>query len=167
MEITFIIKVLKWEVHMRNKLFVDKTMEIDAPASKVWDVITISEYNRQWALEFSSGGPQFYLESTWELGSPVLWKGQDGTVIVEGNVTAVQQYRLLRFTVFDVRSPERPPVTEEDGITFKLSEENGKTMLHILQGDFSAMTDGEKYRDASADIWDKVLPRVKEMAEQL
>ena len=152
---------------MRNKLFVDKTMEIDAPASKVWDVITISEYNRQWALEFSSGGPQFHLESTWEPGSPVLWKGQDGTVIVEGNVTAVQQYKLLRFTVFDVRSPERPPVTEEDGITFKLFEENGKTKLHILQGDFSAMTNGEKYRDASAAIWDKVLPKVKEMAEQL
>ncbi|MFK9091018.1 SRPBCC domain-containing protein [Bacillus salipaludis] len=149
-----------------SKLFVDKTIEINALASKVWDVLTISEYNRQWALEFSSGGPQFHLESTWELGSPVLWKGQDGTVIVEGNVTAVEQNKLLRFTVFDVRSPERPPVTEEDGITFKMSEDNRKTTLHILQGDFSVMTDGKKYRDASAEIWDKVLPRVKEMAEQ-
>ncbi|WML57613.1 SRPBCC domain-containing protein [Neobacillus sp. PS2-9] len=149
-----------------SKLFVDKAIEITTPAAKVWEVLTISDKNAEWAKEFSSGGPEFHLESTWELGSPVLWKGQDGTVIVEGNVTALEPNKLLRFTVFDVRSPERPAVTEENGITFRLMEEAGKTTLHILQGDFSVMTDGEKYRDLSADIWDKVLPKVKEMAEQ-
>jgi uncharacterized protein YndB with AHSA1/START domain len=150
-----------------TKLFVDKMMEINAPASKVWDVLTRSEFNRQWAVEFSSGGPEFHLESTWELGSPVYWKGQDGTVIVEGNVTAVRQDKLLRFTVFDVRMEERPEVSEEDGITFQLAEVDGKTTLHILQGDFSAMTNGQYYRDASAEIWDKVLPKVKKMAEEI
>ncbi|WP_066072664.1 SRPBCC family protein [Neobacillus soli] len=150
-----------------KKLFVDKTIEINAPASKVWEVLTISEYNCQWATEFSSGGPQFHLESSWEMESPVLWKGQDGSVIVEGNVTALDRNKLLRFTVFDVRSPERPPLTDEDGITFELTEGNGKTNLHILQGDFSVMTDGEIYRDASAEIWDKVLPKVKELAETI
>ncbi|WHY87315.1 SRPBCC domain-containing protein [Neobacillus novalis] len=149
-----------------EKLFVDETIAINAPLGHVWAALTKSENTRQWALEFSSGGPEFHIESTWELGSPVLWKGQDGTVIVEGNVTAVQENKLLRFTVFDVRSEERPLVTEEDGITFKLSEENGRTTLHVLQGDFSVMTDGAKYRDASAEIWDKVLPKVKVIAEQ-
>lgn len=148
-----------------NKLFVDKTIEIEAPAAKVWEAITKKEYTEKWAVEFSSGGPQFYLDSNWKLESPVLWKGQDDTVIVEGNVTAVEKNKLLRYTVFDVRSPERPAVTEDDGITFQLSEKNGKTTLHILQGDFSAMTDGEKYRDMSADIWDKVLPKIKTLAE--
>jgi uncharacterized protein YndB with AHSA1/START domain len=154
-----------WEVYM-NKLFVDKTIEINAPVTKVWTAITMPENTKQWAVEFSSGGPQFNIESTWEIGSPVQWKGQDGTVIVEGNVTAVQQNKLLRFTVFDVRSPERPPLTDVDGITFELSEVNGKTTLHILQGDFSVMTDGEKYRDLTAETWDKVLPKVKQLSEE-
>ncbi len=149
-----------------KKLFVDKTMEINAPTSMVWDTLTKPEYTGQWAQEFSSGGPQFHIESDWTLGSPVIWKGQDGTTIVEGNVTANEPNNLLRFTVFDVRSDERPLVTEEDGITFRLSLENGKTVLRVLQGDFSAMSEGEKYRDASADIWDKVLVKVKEMAEK-
>jgi uncharacterized protein YndB with AHSA1/START domain len=148
-----------------SKLFVDQTIEINAPVSRVWDVLTVSEYNNHWATEFSSGGPKFHLESTWELESPVLWKGEDGTVIVEGNVTALEQNKLLRFTVFDVRSEEKALVTEEDGITFQLSEDNGVTTLHILQGDFSVMPEGKKYRDLSAEIWDKVLPRIKEMAE--
>jgi uncharacterized protein YndB with AHSA1/START domain len=149
-----------------KKLFVDKTIEINAPRSKVWDALTKREYTDKWAPEFS-GGSQFYIESNWKPGSPVLWKGQDGKVIVEGNVTARERNKLLRFTVFDVRSAERPPVTEEDGITYRLSGKNGKTTLQVLQGDFSVMTDGEKYRDMSAEIWDRVLPKVKELAERI
>jgi uncharacterized protein YndB with AHSA1/START domain len=150
-----------------EKLFVDESIVIAASSVKVWEALTNPAYSEQWASEFSSGGPQFSIESDWNLGSPVLWKGQDGKVIVEGNVTALEPHKILRFTVFDVRSSERPPVTEEDGITFKLSEQDEKTTLYILQGDFSVMNDGEKYRDLSAEIWGKVLPKIKEMAENI
>ena len=146
-----------------EKLFVDKTIEINVPASKVWNALTRREYTDQWALEFS-GGAEFHIESDWKLGSPVLWEGQDGSVIVQGNVTALEPNKFLRFTVFDVRG-EKPPVTEEDGITYELTEQNGKTMLRLLQGDFSVMAEGEKYRNLSAEIWDRVLPKVKELAE--
>ena len=71
-----------------TKLFVDKKIEIHASATKVWEAITKRENSDQWALEFSSGGPRFHIESEWELGSPVLWKGEDGVVNVEGIVTA-------------------------------------------------------------------------------
>ena len=63
------------------KLFVEKTIEINAPASKVWDVLTNPEHTGEWAPEFS-GGTEFRIESNWKLGSPVLWRGQDGNVIV-------------------------------------------------------------------------------------
>ena len=145
------------------KLFVDTSIEINAPIARVWEVLTDSGYTAEWASEFSDGSP-FHIESDWKLNSPVSWKGLDGKTIVEGNVTALQPGKLLRFTVFDVRS-KRPPVTEEDGITYQLSERNGKTTLHILQGDFSAMPDGEKYRNMSAEIWSLVLPKVKGLAE--
>ena len=148
-----------------TKLFVDKKIDINAAASKVWDAITKRENSDQWAIEFSSGGPQFHIESDWKLGSPVYWKGEDGVVNVEGIVTAHEQNKILRFTVFDVRSLQKIDANEEDGITFELAEENGKTMLHILQGDFSPMEDGKKYRDLSAEIWDTVLPKIKELAE--
>jgi uncharacterized protein YndB with AHSA1/START domain len=148
-----------------KKLFVDKTIEINAPSSKVWNVITAVENTAEWAPAFTGGAP-FRIESDWVLGSPVLWKNEDGSVVVEGNVTGLDPNKLLRYTVFDVNSPERPAVTEEDGITFTLSENEGVTLLHILQGDFSVMTEGEKYRDASAAIWDQVLVKVKQLAEK-
>jgi uncharacterized protein YndB with AHSA1/START domain len=147
-----------------EKLFVNKTIEINAPASKVWDALIRRENTDQWAPEFT-GRAEFHIESDWKLGSPVLWTGQDGSVIVQGNVTAIEPEKFLRFTVFDVRG-EKPPVTDEDGITYELTEQNGKTLLRISQGDFSAMAEGEKYRDLSAEIWDRVLPKVKELAEK-
>lgn len=149
-----------------TKLFVDKTMYIDAPASRVWAVITQREYTDQWAGEFSSGGPRFHIESDWQFGSPVLWKGEDGVVAVQGNVTAVEPLRLLRFTVFDVQIQDGLPITDEDGITFELSEADGMTTLHVLQGDFSVMDDGELYCQASGRVWDRVLPTIRHLAER-
>jgi len=92
-----------------EKLFVNKTIKINAPASKVWNALTRSEYTDQWALEFT-GGAEFHIDSDWKLGSPVIWTGQDGSVIVQGNVTALEPQKFLRFTVFDVRG-EKPQVT--------------------------------------------------------
>jgi uncharacterized protein YndB with AHSA1/START domain len=146
------------------KLFVDKSIEIHAPVAKVWEILTSQEYTAQWATEFNRGSP-FHLESDWRLGDPVLWKGQEGKTIVEGNVTALEPGKLLRFTVFDVRS-ERPFVTEEDGITYQLSEKENRTILHVLQGDFSVMPQGQQFRDMSAEIWGHVLPKIKELAER-
>lgn len=147
-----------------EKLFVDQTIGINAPVNKVWQVLTLRSYTDQWTPEFANGDPHFYIESDWKLGSPVLWKGQEDSLIVEGIVTAIVLNKLLRFTVFDVRS-EKPPVTEEDGITYRLKEQNGVTILHLLQGDFSTMPEGLKYRDMSTRVWQRVLPKVKELAE--
>ena len=146
------------------KFFVEKTIEINAPASKVWDVLTNSEHTSEWAPEFS-GGAEFHIESDWKFGSPVLWRGQDGNVIVEGIVTALEPHTFLRFTVFDVRG-EKPPVTEEDGITYELTEHSGKTTFRLLQGDFSVMAEGEKYHRLSAEVRDRVLQKVKVLAEK-
>jgi uncharacterized protein YndB with AHSA1/START domain len=146
------------------KLFVEKTIEINAPVSKVWDALTSPELTSEWAPEFL-GGNEFHIESDWKPGSRVLWKDRDGNLVVEGNVTAVEPKTFLRFTVFDVRG-EKPPVTEEDGITYKLAEQGSKTTLQLLQGDFSVMPDGEKYHRLSAEVWDRVLPKIKALAEK-
>jgi uncharacterized protein YndB with AHSA1/START domain len=147
------------------KLFVDMSIEIHAPAYRVWDALTRPHLTDHWASEFSGGGPRFHIESDWGLGSPVIWKDPNGQVILEGNVTALDQHKLLRFTVFDVRV-EGSAATPEDGITYKLTERNGRTRLWVSQGDFSALSEGEKYRDLTARVWDRVLLKVKHLAEE-
>jgi uncharacterized protein YndB with AHSA1/START domain len=143
---------------------VDKAIDINASAERVWDVLTAHQYTVDWASEFSSGSPAVHIESDWDLGSAVLWKDDRGQVIVEGSVTALELHSLLRFTVFEVKS-RQPPVLPDDGITFKLTERGGTTRLWVSQGDFSAMADGEKYRDLSVEIWDRALARIRWLAE--
>jgi uncharacterized protein YndB with AHSA1/START domain len=140
------------------------SIEIHAPASRVWAALTRPQFTDHWAPEFSTGGPPFHIESDWDMGSPVLWKDPAGKLVVEGTVTALDHQKLLRYTVFDIRA-ERPAVTPEDGITFKLTERSGRTRLWVSQGDFSVLADGEKYRDLSARVWDRVLLKVKNLAE--
>lgn len=147
-----------------SKLYAEKSIEIHASARRVWDVLTSRDSTAQWASEFTVGGPSLQIESDWSVGSPVLWKDRKGHVVVEGVVTAAQPYALLRFTVFDVRG-ERPPVSPDDGITYKLTEREGKTVLWVSQGDFSTLVDGAKYRDLSEDIWDRALVRIKRLSE--
>jgi uncharacterized protein YndB with AHSA1/START domain len=147
-----------------QKLFVDMSIEINASAPRVWEVLTVPQHTKEWASEFAAGGPQITIESDWGLGSAVLWKDEKGHVIVEGNVTGVELHGMLRFTVFDVEG-ERPPASADDGITFKLTERDDRTRLWVSQGDFSTIADGEKYRDMSAQVWDRALARIKRLAE--
>ncbi len=149
----------------RKTLFVRESVEIQAPASKVWRVLTVTELTRQWVREFF--GHEGELVSDWRLGSRVEWKLlADGKTYVEGNVKVVEPYKMLHYTVFDVRS-ERPPVSDEDGITFTLDERDGRTVLSVRQGDFGKMDDGEKYYNLSVPVWERVMPRIKVAAEGL
>jgi uncharacterized protein YndB with AHSA1/START domain len=144
-------------------LIVRQSITIDAPADRVWTVLT--NRNQGWVREFFPQGGE--LVSEWTLGSAVEWRTLvDQKTVVSGNVTAVEPHCLLRFTVFDVSMP-KPPISDEDGIAFILTPHDGQTELTVTQGDFSKMDDGEKYYRATVDIWERALPQIKRLAEQL
>lgn len=150
-----------------EKLFVIKSIKINAPAEVVWKTLTEPELTKEWIEEGwgSAGIEDMILSSDWKTGSAVLWKNKHGTVLIKGNVTALNPYKLLRFTVLDVNSNEKFSVSQEDGITYELAEQQSYTMLNVSQGDFSVMKEGEKYYKKTAEIWERALPKVKELAE--
>src|SRR5581483_852999 len=144
---------------MAQALFVKQSIEIEAPASRVWQVLTSRDLTRHWVPEFF--GQPAELVSGWQLGSTVYWNMlSDGKTYVEGTITLLEPSKTLRYTVFDIRS-ERPPVSDEDGITFTLVEREGHTQLSVMQGDFGKMPDGEKYYNASVAVWERVMPKIK------
>jgi uncharacterized protein YndB with AHSA1/START domain len=146
-----------------EKLFVEKSIEINAEAKSIWKVLIQPEYTKEW-IEIG-WGKGTSLSSDWNYGSEVLWKNSGGDVIVNGKVTSLNPYKLLRFTVRDVSSAGKFSLSDEDGITYELIERNGFTTFMVRQGDFSVMKEGEKYRDKTDEIWNKVMPKVKELAE--
>jgi len=52
-----------------NELYVERSIEIDASPSHIWEVLTKPDLPQKWAGEFSAAGP---IESDWTLCSSVL-----------------------------------------------------------------------------------------------
>lgn len=118
-----------------KKLYIDEKIEIEAPDRKVWEVLTRRQYTNEWAKGFDPG---IYVDSSWEMDAPVLWKDKENDVVVEGKVIALDPRKMLRFTTFDVQMG-RGGASEEDGILFELRGHAGSTTLRVRHGDFAAM----------------------------
>ena len=142
-------------------LFIDKTITINADRLRVWDIITKSEYNNKWVNEFSPG---MTLESDWNQGSPVVWKESSWKIVVEWDVIRVNPWKFLRFSVFDLELG-RHKITVNDGITFELSPKNDMTILHMIHWDFSVLAEPQSYYDMTLEAWNKIFPKIKELAE--
>jgi uncharacterized protein YndB with AHSA1/START domain len=112
-------------------LFVRKTIDINAPPSKVWTVLTKPEFTREWSGPFGASGP---IESDWKRGSSVLWKNAEGRVYVSGNVRALEPNRLPEFSVRASPAGKQPSSgSEDDDITqrYELSGHDAHTSLSI------------------------------------
>jgi uncharacterized protein YndB with AHSA1/START domain len=147
------------------KLYVERSIEIKAPASRVWTILTSPEFTTRWSGVFGATGP---IDADWKVGGGVLWRNAEGQVYVSGTVAAVEENHLLRFTVRATR-PEMQPTSgrDEDDITqtYALSEHDGVTTLCISHGDFSKLANGEQIQPGAAAVWDKLLPKLKQLAE--
>jgi uncharacterized protein YndB with AHSA1/START domain len=147
-------------------LYVERSIEIDATPAEVWRVLTWPELTSQWAGEFGAAGP---IESDWKLGGAVLWRNGKGEVYVHGRVTAVDPAKLLRFTVCDAARTRRPiSGLEKDEITqsYALASLGARTRLSTAHGDFAALPDGEELLPAVGALWDRLLPKLKALAER-
>jgi uncharacterized protein YndB with AHSA1/START domain len=149
-----------------TEISVTRSLEIGASLARVWEVLTRPEWTSQWAAEFGAAGP---IESTWESGSPVRWRNAKGDVYVEGHVTEVVPGQLLRFTVRDVANPRLRPSSgrAEDEITqsYRLAGAGDRTVLSTTHGDFAKIADGETLYPLVGELWDRLLPTIKELAE--
>lgn len=143
-------------------LFVEKTTSINASALRVWEALTNKEYTKRWIEEFGMDGS---IDSDWKIGSPVLWKDASGNVRVGGEVVSLLVGKHLHFTVLDADFAPPPEVDVTDGVTYELKENGGATELTVRQGDFGKMIDGKKYYDLTELVWEKVLPKIKDIAE--
>jgi uncharacterized protein YndB with AHSA1/START domain len=69
-------------------------LEIDAPATEVWRVLTTPELVREWAAAYTDG---LHIRTSFREGDEVTWKEADGRTRARGAIAVVQPERLLRF----------------------------------------------------------------------
>jgi len=150
---------------MELELIVKNEIDINAPASTVWAVLTNPEHTKKYMYGCKT-------VSDWKIGSPLLWKGVwEGKemVAVKGSIIDIQPGSFLAYTTIDPNNPNMPDTPENYlTVTYLLSETNSHTHLIVTQGNYTKVADGEKrYNEAiNAGGWKTILDKIKQIVEE-
>jgi uncharacterized protein YndB with AHSA1/START domain len=150
---------------MSTPLFVNNTIVINAPAAKVWDVLTNPNQTKKYMFGCET-------VSDWKPGSVLEWKAPyEGKemVFVTGTIKDIQPNKFLAYTTFDPNSTIKDTPENYLIASYELIESQGKTTLNVSQGDFSKVEDSERrYKEVynNGDGWNPILVEVKRIAEE-
>jgi uncharacterized protein YndB with AHSA1/START domain len=145
-------------------LFVKNTIDINAPASKVWDALTNPVQTKKYMFGCET-------VSDWKQGSSLEWKGNhEGKemVFVKGDIVDIMPEKLLAYTVIDPNSTIEDKPENYLTVRYELEEQDEKTILTVTQGDYSRVADSEKrYNEAynNGEGWNPILIQIKSLAE--
>lgn len=139
---------------MAQDLTVRKEIRIEAPVSKVWEVLIAPKYIRQWD-DLPQDFEDYYLEH----GKTIDWSG-----MTRLTVTAYEPHELLIFSLY-VSKWELPPSSYDIGYRYYLSSEGDGTLLRIEIGDFSVLPDGNDYYGSSIEFAETALEKIKNLSE--
>jgi uncharacterized protein YndB with AHSA1/START domain len=139
---------------MSKSLIVKNNIRIDAPVSRVWDVLTKPHYIRQW-----DSLPEDFGDYEIHPATIIEWPGYSKMSVVEFELN-----KKLRYSLYV------PAWKDENvsnvGYTYSLSVDNeGYTWLGIEIGDFAILTEGDKYYGESLSFGQTASQKIKQLAE--
>jgi uncharacterized protein YndB with AHSA1/START domain len=126
-----------------RKLIVKKSIAINAPARKVWDIIVSPKMWEKWMLV----APELEGGNTLKIGSKIAWKNESGKAYLIGTVISFEPEKKLVFELADISWPRKAKPGEVT-YSFELTEQNGATELHYSFGDASVDPEGGQWFDA-------------------
>ena len=134
---------------------------IDAPRERVWDALTNPDMTQQYMFGCRT-------VSDWHEGSKLDWAGtHEGKEVtyVTGTIVTLQPHEKFVYTVIDPEA--RYPLTPENHLTvdITLTEVEGGTHVHVSQGDYTKVAEGEK-RYGHGNGWEGVLKGIKDLLEK-
>lgn len=144
------------------------SIDINAPAQKVWDTMLQDQTYRQWASAFNEGS---YFKGSWEKGAKILFLGPDPETGEEGGMVAeiaenkpyefvsIKHIGIVNNNVEDTTSEEARKWTPAyENYTF--TEKDGITTLQI---DVDSL---EAHAEMFNAMWPNALQKLKELAEK-
>jgi len=144
-------------------LMVEVTLELDAPVSRVWRVLTDPAVTPRYMFGCA-------VVTDWKVGSPLVWRARHQgreRDLVKGTVLAFEPEQLLRYTTLGVGMGIEDAPRNYLTVTHRLTPlPGGRTRLDVTQGDFAGVDDGAKrHREAEAN-WRSTAERLKAVAEE-
>lgn len=143
---------------MTNKKFVAKaTITVNAPASRVWDALTLPDLIKQYLFGTK-------VTTDWRVGSPITYTGtwEGKTYEDKGKILQIEPGRLLVSTFWSALSglPDLPENYKT--VRYELSTDGSGTRLTITQDNNA----DQEEANHSGENWKMVLDGIKKLLEE-
>ena len=142
---------------------IKKSIEINAPKEKVWNVLLDDQYTRLWYAAFSEGS---HAETDWKEGSKAVFTDNTHSGLIS-KVTKNKPYEVLSLEYQGVvtggKEDYESQLAQEikGGLeSYQLTEKDGITSVSI-ESDM-----GEEFFDSMSDSWENALKKVKQLSEE-
>jgi uncharacterized protein YndB with AHSA1/START domain len=134
----------------------EATVQIHSSPEDVWDALTTPE-----RIESYMFGTQ--VETTWDVGSPITWKGEWRGAQYEdkGKILSYEPEQLLSYSHFSPLSGEPDAPENYHTVTIKLTPNDGTTKVTLTQDN----NDTEEAKNHSQENWSTMLQALKEHLE--
>lgn len=142
---------------MSKELIIKKSVTLNAPIDKVWDVLTNPELTPKYMYGCA-------LVSNWNVGDKINWE-LNGKVVVTGEIIKIVPGKHLHFTTFDPSMGLGDTSPNYIHVTYTLSANGSETVLEITQGDYQGAENAVQRYEDSVKGWDLVINDLKKVAE--
>ncbi len=133
--------------------FAQHSIDIAASPERVWDVLTLTRYIREW-----DDVPAGYTADRVVLGAELTWPGH--ATLTFTHVDAPKRlYASLRVHAW-AQLPQGPV-----GYEYLVSLSGSGTRLDLRVGDFAHVPDGAQFREASEEFVVAAAATIKRLAE--
>jgi uncharacterized protein YndB with AHSA1/START domain len=137
---------------------VTKTVNIDAPASKVWEALTNPELMKKWMFE-----AEIHIITDWKVGTPIVIRGHMNGKDFENNgiVLQFEPEKILQYSHLSSlsRLPDKPE--NYSLLEFRLAPMENRTILTLTLSNFPT----ESIYKHLVFYWNVTLEILKRMIE--
>lgn len=142
---------------------IKKSIDINAPKEKVWDIFLNDKFTRIWYAEFKEGSRA---ETDWKEGSKAVFTDGSGNGIL-GKIIVNKPYEAITIEYEGFVMAGKEDYYSEGAKDIRggretyLFSEKGSGVTHVsIECDMS-----EKYFESMSAAWEKALQKVKELCE--
>ena len=145
--------------HSKSGEIFSKTIQIEAPISKVWDALTIPELMKKWMSEIDIS-----ISTDWIIGSPIIIRGRLHGINFEnkGKVLQFEPEKNLQYSHLSSISRLPDQVDSYSIFAFQLAPIENQTALTVTMSNFPTET---IYKHL-AFYWNVTLEILKRMLEK-
>ena len=132
------------------------TINVNAPAAKVWKALTDPEIVKQYFFGTN-------VKSDWKKGSRITWSGEwEGKTYEDhGTILEINPGQHVKYSYWNSMSGTEDKPENYQNVTYDLNENNGVTTLTIIQDNVKS----EQAKEHSEQNWQWIFGKLKKLIE--